>query len=786
VGHTQNISPKETGLYNALSKYVETQYNKALSKDKRRNIAFAIVILQRRLASSTYALLKSLERRKQRLEEYRTAANKAQETVYDFENAEDMSEEDRWGEEEIWETLSVAENREELEKEIRILEKLIEMACSIIENEEEVKLREFKESLRKLAAKYEDPKDKKILVFTESRDTLEYLEKKIRSWGYCTNTIHGGMKLEERIRAEKIFKTESDVLIATEAAGEGINLQFCHLMVNYDIPWNPNRLEQRMGRIHRYGQQKEVFVFNLVAADTREGLVLQRLFEKLDEIRIAMGSDKVFDVLNEVLYNQNLSQMMMDAAASARSLDDILAEIDIRVDDDYIRQVKENLGESLATRYIDYTRIREMQQMAREQRLIPEYTENFFRKAMEKTGGIIRERRNGFLAVDSVPSAVRALAENENFKKTWGVLLRRYPKVTFDKEIAFRHSDAEFVCFGHPLFEAMMMHIDQTFSQTLLTGAVFSDPEGIMDGYIVFYEGEVRDGTGNAAGKRVFSFYVQEQKAVPVPASVIWDLAEAEPDSTQLHDTEMIKTACRTQAITQLEIYRKELLKERVRQAEIKQKYGVQSLEHLIWKLDGELIALLERQGQGENPDLLIRNRQERLESYQISLAELKIQIEKEKSLTMSMPMFRAIIRVVPKTAVAPEMRNDPDVERIGMEKAMSYERAHQRVPEDVADQNLGFDIRSRDPRGSEIRYIEVKARAAKASVSLTPNEWFKARRFRQDYYLYAVMNAVSEPELYIVQNPAENLAPEKKIESVRYLIPLDQIQEHAEMPSPV
>lgn len=137
------------------------------------------------------------------------------------------------------------------------------------------------------------------------------------------------MKLDERINAEKVFKTETDVMVATEAAGEGINLQFCNLMINYDIPWNPNRLEQRMGRIHRYGQQKEVFIYNLVANDTREGKVLLRLFEKLDEIKNAIGSDKVFDVLGEVLQHTNLSQLLIDAAAKARSMDEILEEINI-------------------------------------------------------------------------------------------------------------------------------------------------------------------------------------------------------------------------------------------------------------------------------------------------------------------------------------------------------------------------------------------------------------------------------------------------------------------------
>ena len=235
-------SPREKELYNELSKYVNTQYNKALTRDKRRNVAFALVILQRRLASSTYALLRSLERRKKRLEDLLAGPVEKGEPAagaFDFTVVEDMSEEERWRQEEIWETLSVAENREELEKEIATINKLIELAREIIQSEQELKLQELKTALKELREKYREAKDKKILIFTESKDTLDYLDKKIRAWGYNINTIHGGMRLEDRIKAESIFKNETEVMVATEAAGEGINLQFCHLMINYDIPGTP-------------------------------------------------------------------------------------------------------------------------------------------------------------------------------------------------------------------------------------------------------------------------------------------------------------------------------------------------------------------------------------------------------------------------------------------------------------------------------------------------------------------------------------------------------------------
>jgi hypothetical protein len=220
-----------------------------------------------------------------------------------------------------------------------------------------------------------------------------------------------------------------------------------------------------------------------------------------------------------------------------------------------------------------------------------------------------------------------------------------------------------------------------------------------------------------------------------------------------------------------LEKYKNELLTERQRLAKIKQKYGFQSLEYLIVKLDGELITLYDRQERGDNVDLVIRNKEERKSAYEKALAELKIQLEKEKSLTMSLPSFKGIIRVLPQALAESSMRNDPEVERIGMEMAMAFEKAHNRIPEDVSAENLGFDIRSKDPRTETIRYIEVKARAQTASVALTQNEWFKAKRFKNDYYLYAVMPTSKNPQLYIIQNPAETLQAEEKVEIVRYLI---------------
>jgi SNF2 family DNA or RNA helicase len=780
-------SPVEKELYNDLYNYVKNQYNKALAKDNKRNITFALVILQRRFASSTYALFKSLMRRKEKLEGYLDKADECNidsrrtATMFDFEEVDEMDEEERWKEEEIWETLSVAENRQELVNEIEALKQLIESAREIINDEEEIKLKKLKEALARIKTEIIEDKDRKILIFTEARDTLDYLEKKIKSWGFSITTIHGGMKIEDRIKAERVFKNESEVMIATEAAGEGINLQFCNLMINYDLPWNPNRLEQRMGRIHRYGQRRKVFVYNLVALDTREGQVFNRLLDKLAEIRKKLGNDKVFDVVSEVVPNKLFTQMLVDAITTSRNIDEIVQPISFEVNEKYVKELKENLGESLATRYIDYTRIKEMKQQAIENRLIPEYTERLFKKAFEKAGGKLKVREDGFLSIESVPQDLKKIAQEDSFKLAYGELLKRYPIITFDKDIAFAHPDVEFISFDHPLFESVLTWIERNFKNAIVNGAIFHDADGKLDGYILYYEGEVKDGKGKIAGKRLFAFYHSTSEIRSISPWIIWDLAEGNPpDISGVIDIEAVKKDVSIKIVSKLQEYKQEITIERERQADIKQRYGLESLKMFILELDGELIQLLERKERGENVDLAIFNKRERKRGYEHARDDLQEQIKAERTLTIGMPRFLGVIRVSPlPSATSPlsaaTMKSDAEIEQIGMRKAIAYEISQGRAPQDVSAEKLGFDIRSLDASGLA-RYIEVKARAGRELVSLTENEWIKANRFKDDYYLYVVYNAITDPELRIVQDPINNLDSESIIEIKRYIIPVNEI----------
>jgi len=766
------LSEEEKKLYNELSKYVISQYNKALRRDKKRNVAFALLILQRRMASSTYALLRSLERRKDKLENLLKEPELLKEmpAYIDVEEVDDYEEEKRWEQEQRWETLSIAENREELEKEINILKDLIEKAKEILREESEVKLSELKRAIEEGFKKIRKMHgNEKILIFTESKDTLEYLVKRIKSLGYSVNFIHGGMRLEERVDAEKVFQHEKQIMVATEAAGEGINLQFCHLMINYDIPWNPNRLEQRMGRVHRYGQQKDVYVFNLVAEDTREGQVLAKLFDKLEEIRKAVGSDKVFDVIGDTFYGKNLYQLILEAVANARSMDEIIKELDIKVDEEYIMKVKEALGESLATRHIDYTRIKKMAEKAKEYRLIPEYVEEFFKRAFEKVGGKFRVRKDGFIAIDSVTYEIRRIAGEVDFKNRYGSILKSYPKATFDKDIAFKNPDAEFISFGHPLFEALLKWVSRSYFTKLQKGAVFEDPSGRYDGVLWFFEGEVKDGKGQVAGKRLMAIYDNGKELNEVTPAILWDFIPS--DNNKPTKVTMSKEKAQEYAISAVENYKKEIASERTRQAEIKRKYGIKSLEYLIDELDVDLSNLYERQVEGEKVELVIRNKVERKRHYEESLKILQKEIEQEASLTISMPKFLGAVLVKP--TISKDMRSDAEIERIGMEVALEYERTQGREPKDISRENLGFDIRSKGK--AETRYIEVKARKDEGLVALTLNEWFKAKRFKKQYWLYVVANAATNPILYIINNPAENLNVQEKVEIVRFIVSVDE-----------
>jgi superfamily II DNA or RNA helicase len=717
------LSGPEIELYNAVTCYVQDYFDRAKEK---RSITFALMILQRRLTSSTHAILKSLQRRKQRLEEILAIPEKLRQSHLEFSRYEDMSEEEledlpdaeREAIERQLEYLTIADNLEDVQAEIAQLQRLIEQAWEVRKQEVESKLAGLRDQVLPLLG------DRKLLIFTEFRDTLEYLTEKLRAWGYTVINIHGQMNMDARIQAEHEFWGDTQIMVATEAAGEGINLQVCSLMVNYDIPWTPTRLEQRLGRIHRYGQVYEVHIWNMISRDTREGQILDKLFEKLNAMRAALNSDRVFDIIGEMIPATRLDELLKDAIFNQRRIDEIEQVID-RIDPIQLHQTIERVFQtSLATRHIDYSGLRQESLLAEENRLVPEYVSDYFLRAFSHLGGTAEIRRNPpdsqnsgkygkVYSITSVPFDLRRWGEGYDFKTRYGKLFRQYRRITFDKSIARQYPDVEFVAPGHPLLEAVNEQIltsspiifdnpTQQGGRYPFSGAglervaVFGDPEEQRRGALWFLEGEVTDGTGSPAGKRVFCvFQDMDGQMRSVNPAVLWDL-ESTPTLTyedvrdespptppyQGGEYENIpnKGKEETSAVNHalfdlldqrndvedyiithaLLPFRDEIAARREQEIRIKEKYGLRSLDFLIQEANGKILDYQMRQAAGEDMDLALFNEQRNLESLNTRRSDLEREIRLEGSLTVTAPRLLGTALVVPLTELN-EQKETPD-----------------------------------------------------------------------------------------------------------------------------
>lgn len=768
------LSERERRLYNAVTEYVREHMDKAL-KANRRNVAFAMLVLQRRLASSVHALRDSLERRRERLKSLLQLGQWLTEQEVgriNWEELDDAPEAERLRrEQELIEKLTNARTQKELEDEISQLEQLIRIAREMERTEEETKLQQLRQVVENKRLR---ETGEKLLVFTESVGTMKYLVGKLLSWGFSVTALHGGMNLQERINAEHEFRDKSQIMVSTEAGGEGINLQFCSLMVNYDIPWSFTRLEQRMGRIHRYGQIKEVHIYNLVTEDTIEGKVLDRVMERLNRARLELGKDRVYDVIGEIFHDRRLEEMILEALSQRKTLDEIIAEIEAVPDEELVERIRQALGDALATRHIDLQKLKDMEIEAVEHRLIPEYIEAFFERACRFLGISAQKRKDvpNLWRVENVPSFLRR--PTEDFRSRFGEVKDSYLRLAFEKETARDHN-ADFVAPGHPLLEAVIETVLQRGKDELMRGAVFYSPTG-KEGLLWFLEGEIQDGSGQTAGKKLVALWQDASgNFSPTDPSILWDLMPATEEALQSEkvtdeDTDKAIACAFTEV---LEPYRKQLLKERQRQAEVKRKYGVRSLEEELAESEAKIADYEARQLQGEDVRMALFNERQKRDEIDRRLKELQRQITHETQLNVCEPKVLTIIRVLPLPK--PEIEDltdegDPEVEAVGMREAMNYERQQGRIPEDVSLRKCGYDIRSLTPEGQIVRYIEVKARAKTGSIALTPNEWLMAQRLGERYWLYIVTEAKSErPKIHCVQDPATKLQPEVKI--VRYVV---------------
>lgn len=509
------LSNPEAALYAAVTEYVKTEFAKAdqlADGGRKGTVGFALTALQRRLASSPEAIYQSLKRRRNKLkrrvedEKLRQRGQSLAATLNDnlpeniWDSADDLPPEDYENlEEALVDQATAAQTIQELEAEIIILEGLEEQARQVVHSGQDRKWDELSRLLQDTPDMYDGAgRRRKLIIFTEHRDTLNYLAVQIRGLLGVTNsseeavvTIHGGVKREERRKVQEMFRNDPTVrvLIATDAAGEGVNLQNANLMVNYDLPWNPNRLEQRFGRIHRIGQTEVCHLWNMVASETREGDVFHRLFEKLEVERAALGG-RVFDILGEVFEDKSLKDLLIEAIrygadpeVRARLLKRVEGALDTHHLEDIIKR------NALCEEVMDEKRlfaVKEEMEKAEARKLQPFFIRAFFNQAFSSLSGELRSREQGRYEITNVPAIIRERDRQitGRDRRNADPVLRRYERVCFEKQFV-RLTErvgapmASLLHPGHPLMQSVTDIVLEQHRNKLKQGTVLVDPSDL-------------------------------------------------------------------------------------------------------------------------------------------------------------------------------------------------------------------------------------------------------------------------------------------------------------------
>lgn len=523
IPHTVDftIDGPEFALYRDVSRFVKQQSARAATEGedaRARAVGFLMALYQRRLASSTRAMRQSLENRVKRLDvglgRTQELARQASPDLPDPDELDEMEDSDRERLEAILEAITLAGSAEQVRAEIRELQGLAEQARAVEQAGAEAKLSRLRRLLQE--EEFFDRPDQRLLIFTEFKDTLDYLVERLTTWGFRAGFIHGGMKpgardeRGTRLYAEQQFREGGiQVLVATEAAGEGINLQCCHVLFNYDIPWNPNRLEQRMGRIHRYGQRHDCLIFNFVATNTIEGRVLQRLLDRLQEIRNALDDDAVFNVVGEVLPAAHIERVLRDYYAGRLGDADLEERLLRDVDEGRFRAICQNALEGLAAKKLNLEMLIERRARAQEQRVVPETIARFLGEAAGYASLALRPVAHLRHAFDPgrTPGALRRYEGDEDWRLS--ALADRYPRLSMDRDTAEEES-LEWVTPGHPLFEALRRHTLGEAQAAFKQGACFHSLQHEAPARIDFYRARVVDGLGRVVHERLFAAELAE------------------------------------------------------------------------------------------------------------------------------------------------------------------------------------------------------------------------------------------------------------------------------------
>ncbi|MBW7893696.1 MAG: DUF3883 domain-containing protein [Opitutaceae bacterium] len=840
------LSQAEAQLYKQVTEYVREEFNRAeaLANDKRAGtVGFALTILQRRLASSPEAIYSSLRRRRERLEKRLrelellqrgatpvAVANGPQLDADDIEDLEDAPEDEvEATEEQVLDQATAAGTIIELKAEISTLARLEGLADGVRRSGMDTKWRELanllgeiftKEGLSSIAEEEQAPfgsgpipKPKpsprqKLVLFTEHRDTLNYLERQIGTLlgrPHALVRIHGGMGREERRKAQESFLHDPDVqvLLATDAAGEGINLQRAHLMVNYDLPWNPNRLEQRFGRIHRIGQTEVCHLWNLVADETREGDVYRRLLEKLEEARKALGG-QVFDVIGKLQFEGKPLRDLLIQAIRYGDQQEVRERLNHAIEHGVDRPYLQDLLEerALAHDTMDASRVarvREDMERADARRLQPHYIESFFVEAFKRLGGTLRQRETRRFEVSHVPAVIR------NRDRQIGAgdpVLSRYERIAFEKDLVAPQGQplAAFVCPGHPLLDAVLDVTLERRQDLLKRGTVLVDDRdfGTTPRVLFFLEHAVQDanllpsGDRRTVSRRMLYIEMSADEQVRslnyAPYLDYRPFAPDEPGVAAL----LARPECawisrgleaKAQGHAIAHVVPEHVNEVRGRRLEWTEKTRVAVKDRLTkeiayWDRRAAQLKLQEEAGKA-GARLNSGEARRRADELQGRLAKRLAELDREAKISALPPVILGGLVVAPiglLTAISgkkPDVTTSPDTQASAARAraaVMAVERNLGFDPVDRELDKLGYDIESRIPGTGKIRFIEVKGRVAgAATVTVTRNEILTSLNKPEDFIL-ALVEFIDETshQVRYVRQPFKR-EPDFGVTSVNY-----------------
>ena len=785
------LTDAEQELYEQVTDYVRVGMNRAakLEGKAKNTVGFALTVLQRRLASSPAAIHNSLVRRAERLERRKALiiAGKDPDTDLptvdpDEIDADELNaEETEQLEEEVLDAATAARTVAELDTEIAELHALAKFAKQVRESGTDRKWVELRRILEdNTLVDGDGGQPRKLIIFTEHRDTLDYLLDRIGTLigqPAAVECIHGGVRRSERRRITEEFtkNPRCRILLATDAAGEGLNLQAAHLMVNYDLPWNPNRIEQRFGRIHRIGQKNVCRLWNLVATNTREGMVFERLLEKVEEQRKAYGG-KVFDVLGEAFSETPLRDLLIDAITNDSRVE-VQLRMQLVIDGSVSDGIKELLAKrALASQHLseaDIETLRRQMDEARARRLQPHYIEWAFRRAFTRLGGRLAKREKGRYEISNVPARLR---QSSRITAAHGPIATRYERVTFDlaNVEADGRPNADLLAPGHPLHDAVTAETITELSNALTRGTVLVSAEIEEPQLLVGVLEEVVDATGESVARRFGYAYVSEygdvREAGPAPyldcvAAPEGAVVDAARKWAWLGDAE-------TRAVSwiianQLPQYLADVLPRRGTELKKVREQVTTRLNGEINRLAGEALAAREKEAAGSKPKESADSLSRKADDLEVRLKTRLAQLDRQEQISTKPPRVLTSALVLPLAMVEAEIppeapvhaKETKEVERRGVDAVLATETKLERNPIEQAFNNPGFDVLSEQPGDDPIR-IEVKARVAGSEdFFVTHNEVITGKNAVPRYRLALVRVDPRGPEYDEVRYLADPFA---------------------------